>query len=165
MIGFSYTVNTKLMFCFGIAFLITFYLIPTIVKIARAKSLTAEPELQNTIKQNAQGSGLNPQTTALIFVFISLMIVAIYIFYLNFESLKLQRIAKQELNAGTLTTPSEVFMNGFPFIPDINVEGEPIAVSKSRYLITEEKYQQTSLKKTTPVHTIPVRSFSSLWPI
>ena len=43
MIGFSYTIDTKLMFCFGIAFLITFYLIPTIVEIARAKGLTAEP--------------------------------------------------------------------------------------------------------------------------
>jgi tetratricopeptide (TPR) repeat protein len=33
-------------------------------------------------------------------------------------------------------------MNGFPTIPDINIEGEPIAVTKARYLITEEKYRQ-----------------------
>jgi len=43
MLGFTYTIQTKLMFCFGIAFLITFFLIPTIVEIARAKGLTAEP--------------------------------------------------------------------------------------------------------------------------
>lgn len=43
MLGFTYTIQTKLLFCFGIAFLITFYLIPTIVEIARAKGLTAEP--------------------------------------------------------------------------------------------------------------------------
>ena len=70
------------------------------------------------------------------------MIGSIYIFYLNFESLKLQRIAKEELNAGTLTSSSELFLNEFPAIPDINIEGEPIAVTKARYLITEEKYQQ-----------------------
>ena len=89
---------------------------------------------------------INKNFTALfiiVTIFICLMLSSSYILYLNFESLKLQRIAKQELNSGTLTSKSEVFMNGFPFIPDINVEGEPIAVSKSRYLITEEKYQQT----------------------
>jgi len=43
MLGFTYTIDTKLMFCFGIAFLITLFLIPSIVEIARAKSLTAEP--------------------------------------------------------------------------------------------------------------------------
>jgi len=71
-----------------------------------------------------------------------LMIGSIYIFHLNFVSLKLQRIAKEELNAGVLRSPSDLFMNGFPALPDINIEGEPIAVTKARYLITEEKYQQ-----------------------
>jgi tetratricopeptide (TPR) repeat protein len=71
-----------------------------------------------------------------------LMIGSIYIFHLNFVSLKLQRIAKEELNAGVLRSPSDLFMNGFPAIPDINIEGEPIAVTKARYLITEEKNQE-----------------------
>jgi len=71
-----------------------------------------------------------------------LMIGSIYIFYLNFVSLKLQRIAKEELNSGKLSSSSEIFLNGFPSIPDINIEGEPIAVTIARYLITEEKYQQ-----------------------
>jgi len=71
-----------------------------------------------------------------------LMAGSIYIFYLNFVSLKLQRIAKEELNAGNLTSSSDLFLNGFPAIPDINIEGEPIAVSKARYLIVEKKYQQ-----------------------
>jgi len=43
MFRFNYSIDTKLIFCFGIAFLITFFLIPSIVEIARAKSLTAEP--------------------------------------------------------------------------------------------------------------------------
>jgi len=40
---FTYTVDMKLIFCFVIAFFITFVLIPSIVKIARAKGLTADP--------------------------------------------------------------------------------------------------------------------------
>jgi len=78
----------------------------------------------------------------LIATFIALILGSIYIFYLNFKSLKLQRIAKQELNAGLLTSSSDLFLNGFPVIPDINIEGEPIAVTKARYLINEGKYQQ-----------------------
>lgn len=74
--------------------------------------------------------------------FFFMLVGSSYIFYLNFESLKLQRIAKEELNAGTLTSSSELFLNGFPAIPDINIEGEPISVTKARYLIVEEKYQQ-----------------------
>ena len=78
----------------------------------------------------------------LIATLLLLMVGSIYIFYLNFVSLKLQRIAKEELNAGNLTSSSELFLNGFPAIPDINIEGEPIAVTKARYLIVEKKYQQ-----------------------
>ena len=74
--------------------------------------------------------------------FLLLMVGSVYVFYLNFVSLKLQRIAKEELNSGVLRSPSDLFMNGFPAIPDINIEGEPIAVTIARYLITEEKYQQ-----------------------
>jgi tetratricopeptide (TPR) repeat protein len=78
----------------------------------------------------------------LITVFLSLMVGSIYIFYLNFKSLKLQRIAKQELNAGNLTSSSDLFLREFPAIPDINIEGEPISVTIARYLINEGKYQQ-----------------------
>ena len=75
-------------------------------------------------------------------IFITLLLTSVYILNLNFESLKLQRIAKQELLSGTLTTSSEKFVTGFPAIPDIGCEGVPIAVVKGRYLIVEGKYQQ-----------------------
>jgi tetratricopeptide (TPR) repeat protein len=75
-------------------------------------------------------------------LFFTLLLGTIYILHLNFESLKLQRIAKQELLSGVLTTRSEVFVAGFPSIPDIGCEGVPIAVVKGRYLIVEGKYQQ-----------------------
>jgi len=75
-------------------------------------------------------------------VFLFLLLGSIYIFYLNFESLKLQRIANKEFNAGTLTSKSELFLNGFPAIPNINAQGEPIAITKARYLDVEGKNQQ-----------------------
>ena len=119
---------------------------PTISFFKR-KTPSAEPETPNAITQNAERQNAkrrkhNEERVALVFLFIALMLGSIYIFYLNFVSLKLQRVAKQELNAGALTTKSDVFLNGFPAIPDINIEGEPISVSKARYLIVEEKYQQ-----------------------
>ena len=72
-------------------------------------------------------SGILPSVT-LITLFLSFMFGSIYIFYLNFESLKLQRIPKEEMKGGgMLTSKSELFLNGFPAIPDISIEGEPIA--------------------------------------
>ena len=81
-------------------------------------------------------------TRILISLFLVLQLFSVYIFYLNFKSLKLQRIAQQEINAGMLSSKSEFFLNGFPAIPNINVEGEPITITKARYLEAEEKYQQ-----------------------
>jgi len=81
-------------------------------------------------------------TPVTIILFFTLLLGTLYILHLNFESLKLQRIAKQELLSGVLTTSSEVFVTGFPSIPDIGCEGVPIAVVKGRYLIVEGKYQQ-----------------------
>ena len=98
--------------------------------------------LTNILSRVTRHVSRNVSRVTLIMVFLSLMVGSIYIFYLNFVSLKLQRIAKEELNAGKLTSSSELFLNGFPAIPDINIEGEPIAVTIARYLITEEKYQQ-----------------------
>lgn len=71
-----------------------------------------------------------------------LLIFSAYILLLNFQSLKLQRIIKDEMNTGTLKQSSERFMRDFPWIPDINVVGEPIAAQKARYLINEKKYDK-----------------------
>ncbi len=65
-----------------------------------------------------------------------------YLLNENIKSLKLQRIIKEELNSGKLKSPSELFLKGFPPIPDITILEEPIAVQKARYLIKEKKYNQ-----------------------
>jgi tetratricopeptide (TPR) repeat protein len=46
------------------------------------------------------------------------------------------------MNTGTLKQSSDMFINGFPWIPDINVVGEPISAQKARYLINEKKYDK-----------------------
>jgi len=88
-----------------------------------------------------------------------LLLFCAYILILNFQSLKLQRIIKDEMNTGGLTTSSDMFMNGFPWVPDINVVGEPISAQKARYLINEKKYDKAIevLKKdhSSPYDTRP----------
>jgi O-antigen ligase len=72
-----------------------------------------------------------------------LLIFSAYILTLNFQSLRLQRIIKDEMNSGKLRQNSDRFIRDFPWIPDINVVGEPIAAQKARYLINEKKYDKT----------------------
>lgn len=71
-----------------------------------------------------------------------LLIGSVYILYLNVQSLKLQRIIKEEINSKKLKSSSTMFLNEFPSIPDITILAEPIAVQKARYLINEKKYVQ-----------------------
>lgn len=89
----------------------------------------------------------------------ALLLICGYLLILNFQSLKLQRVIKDEMNTGKLTQSSSMFVNGFPWIPDINVVGEPIAAQKARYLINEKKYDKaiSILKKdhSSPYDTRP----------
>ncbi len=95
----------------------------------------------------------------LIFLWMIMMALAVFVLYKNFVSLKLQRLLAEDMSKGTLTLPSAMFMNGFPAIPDLNVQGEPIAVQKARYLISEKKYPEaiTLLKadNSSPYDTRP----------
>ena len=75
-------------------------------------------------------------------VAITVAVASAYLLYLNFESSKLQRIAQQEILAGRLKSSANLFLQGFPSIPSVNINGEPIATLKGRYLINEGKYQE-----------------------
>jgi len=81
-----------------------------------------------------------------------LMLVSLYILILNFQSLKMQKIVSDEITTGKLSLSSERVVQGFPWIPDINIFGEPIPVQKARYLFHEKKYAQAIalLKKENP---------------
>lgn len=76
----------------------------------------------------------------LILVFGMLMIASIYFLYLNFKSLQLQRIGK--LEEGVYSSPSSLFLKGYPFIPSLDAHGEPIAINKARYLLKEGQYDK-----------------------
>lgn len=71
-----------------------------------------------------------------------LLSVSIYILYLNVNSLKLQRVVYEDIIQEKLTHSSAQFLNGFPFIPDLNSQGIPIAVDKARYLMNEQRYNE-----------------------
>ena len=59
MLPFSYTIDEKMLFCFGTAFLVTLFLVPSIVKIAREKSLFADPNHRTShIKSTPNLGGL-----------------------------------------------------------------------------------------------------------
>lgn len=75
-------------------------------------------------------------------LFFILQIATLYVLALNFNSLKIQQIARGDAISGELNHNSSIFTNGYPFLPNINIQEEPIAVNKSRYLINEEKYQE-----------------------
>lgn len=93
-------------------------------------------EPMNAIWKNPVVKGI------LVFIWMVLLALAVVILYKNFISLKLQRLLAEDMSKGTLTLPSAMFMNGFPSIPDLNVQCEPIAVQKARYLISEKKYPE-----------------------
>lgn len=69
-----------------------------------------------------------------------LIIASLWILYRNIKSLQLQSLYMFEVSNKELKTPATVFLNGFPAIPTISVEGEPIAVIKARYLISENDF-------------------------
>lgn len=62
-----------------------------------------------------------------------------YILFLNFNSLKLQRLVSSDVKLGKLTHPSSLFLNGFPVIPDLNSYSVPIDADKARYLLNENR--------------------------
>lgn len=75
-------------------------------------------------------------------VFSLLLILSSYVLYVNFVSLKLQRLVNEDILEGRFSHPSSLFMNEYPSIPTVSIVAEPIAVNKSRYLINEGKNQE-----------------------
>jgi len=84
----------------------------------------------------------------------TLLLTSTYVLLLNFNSSKLQRLVYEDLPDGNLNQSSATFLQGFPGIPDIDLYGEPIAVVKSRYLISEQKYRE-AIDMLLPDHASP----------
>jgi len=86
------------------------------------------------------------------FTLLVLMLISLYILILNFQSLKMQKIVSDEISIGKLRLSSERVIQSFPWIPDINIFGEPIPVQKARYLLRDKNYSGAIalLKKENP---------------
>ena len=117
--------------------LFTFYLSAGI-----AATLLQKPE--STLAADEENLKAGKSMTIWAFAGVGLFIVisSAYILYLNFESSKLQRTAYQEVKSGRLVSPSELFLSGFPVIPNLNIMGEPIDVIKARFLLNENKNEE-----------------------
>ncbi len=76
------------------------------------------------------------------FVMLALMLPSSYILYLNFQSSKLQRVIYQEIMAGQLSSSADLFLEEFPWMPNLSVWGESISSLKARYLIQEDRFQE-----------------------
>ena len=96
---------------------------------------SARPSKSNPTKK----SGNNFFRLPMIIAYGLVLTISANILFLNFNSLKLQRIVKEDIGLGKFTHPASMFLDGFPAIPDLNVEGEPIAVQKAYYLMNEQR--------------------------
>ena len=90
-----------------------------------------------------ENSGLKKHVgIPIIALIIAAMAVAPYVFYLNFESSKLQRVVYQEIMATNLREPADRFVEGFTWMPNISHWGESVSTLKARYLLNEKRPQE-----------------------
>jgi O-antigen ligase/tetratricopeptide (TPR) repeat protein len=71
------------------------------------------------------------------------LLVSFQLLYWNFKSMKLQWLVEAELRYKSMKRHSSAkFLTGFPPIPDLTYLGEPIALQKARYLISENRKKE-----------------------
>jgi hypothetical protein len=73
-------------------------------------------------------------------ILLVLILLSVYILILNFQSLKTQKIVSDEISAGKLNIGTDKIIQDFPWLPNINLFGEPIAVQKARYLFRDKNF-------------------------
>lgn len=76
-------------------------------------------------------------------IFLTLGILAI-ILYMNAVSLHYQSLVSREIKANTYSHTSSFFKAGFPSIPDLSCEGDPISTYIARYLIHENRADEAA---------------------
>lgn len=67
-------------------------------------------------------------------------LAGVYVFYLNFESAKMQMVVYRLYKTKKLDRPADAVIKAFPPIPQITMLGEPIASNKAYALMHEERY-------------------------
>jgi putative inorganic carbon (hco3(-)) transporter len=81
-------------------------------------------------------------TYFLILLLLPLMLASIYVLMVLFNSLHVQRIAKEDLMNPKLMEPTGMILRNYPLFPNLSMEAEPIVVSKARYLFRDNKYAE-----------------------
>jgi putative inorganic carbon (HCO3(-)) transporter len=88
------------------------------------------------------------------FILFGFLVSFSWVLFLNAKSLRFQRYVKEDLARNELTKSANEIIAGFPVIPNITADGEPIAVSKARYLLNEKRYKE-ALSMLLPDHASP----------
>ncbi|MDR4989383.1 MAG: O-antigen ligase family protein [Bacteroidales bacterium] len=97
-----------------------------------------------TIAATAAPAPVKPALAKTLAAVVVVMLTAnAYLFYLNYQSSKLQRLVYQDIMAGQLRHTSDEFTGVFPFMPNISIWGESVTSLKARYLLDEGKYRET----------------------
>ena len=91
-------------------------------------------------KKDKKRTKLSVAVSALMIV---LMIGSAHILYNNFQSNKLQRTIYQDIMRGSLDNDPDMFLEEFPYIPNVSIWGESITSAVARYLLQEDRYEET----------------------
>lgn len=120
-----------------ILLLFAFFVATGITVIAQLKRRGADPA-----PEAAPGKMQHGLLWSLSGVAILALIASSYVFYLNFKSSRIQRIAYQEIKGGKLKTPADKIVNGFTPIPSIVGFAETQSNVKARYLLNEGRNEE-----------------------
>ncbi len=117
--------------------------IVTTLKPAEQTGEEKETATAGELESDQQKKSMRPLLAkALSAVFIVLMLGSSYVLYTNFQSSKLQRVIYQDIMRGRLDHDADMFLAGFPFIPNVSIWGESINAMIARYLLNENRHRE-----------------------
>ncbi|HPS51706.1 MAG TPA: O-antigen ligase family protein [Bacteroidales bacterium] len=70
------------------------------------------------------------------------LIFSVIVFWLNFRSLRMEELVRQDDADQWMALPSGFVIEGFSCIPNLTSTSEPVAVVKGRYLVRDTRYRE-----------------------
>lgn len=70
------------------------------------------------------------------------LIFSVIVFWLNFRSLRMEELVRQDDADRWMALPSGFVIEGFSCIPNLTSISEPVAVVKGRYLVRDTRYRE-----------------------
>lgn len=122
----------------------------------------ASVAISSSMSQNARKNSIQNNVSLITYrkpirygIFTILMLASISssaILYLNFKSLKIQRIIRDQRNSEKKNYDSDFLIKSFPSIPNLSAVGDPINSLIAKQMLSEEKYESVIeiLKKENP---------------